>query len=105
MKVTANGDTDYAVVDGSGDVTRTAYAIASNSACYRLGTFVAAIRSGDSTVLGPLNYLLGVNLGLVSYQGLADADVTLADLAATSTIGSPTQLLTGTVTYADVRGP
>ena len=100
--MTASGDTDYAVKDGSGDVTRTAFAVASSSACYRLGTFVAAIRSGDGTVLGPLNHLLGVNLDLVSYRALADADVTLGDLAATSAIGSPTELLTGTVTYADV---
>ena len=102
VEVTATADTDYAVSDGSDDVTRTAYAVASSSACYRLGTFVAAINSGDSTVLGPLNDLLGVNLGLVSYRALADADVTLGDLAATSAIGSPTQLLSGTVTYADV---
>ena len=102
VRVIASASTEYAVMDGSGDVTRTAYATASSSACYRLGTFVAAINSGDSTVLAPLNRLLGVNLGLVSYRALADADVTLADLAATSAIGSPTQLLTGTVTYAGV---
>ena len=89
-------------MNGSGDVTRTAYASASNSACYRLGTFVAAIKSGDSTVLAPLNRLIGTNLGLVSYRALADADVRLADLAATSVIGSPTRLLTGTLTYSDV---
>ncbi len=102
VRVIASANTEYAVMDGSGGVTRTAYATASSSACYRLGTFVAAINSGDSTVLAPLNRLLGVNLGLVSYRALADADVTLADLAATSAIGSPTQLLTGTVTYAGV---
>ncbi len=102
VKVTASADTNYAVTDGSGDVTRSAYAVASSTACYRLGTFVAAINSGDSTVLGPLNHLLGVNLGLVSYRALADADVSLAELAATSAIGSPSQLLTGTVTYANV---
>ncbi len=102
VRVTANANTDYAITGGTGDVTRTAYAVASNTACYRLGTFVAAIKSDDSTVLGPLNHLIGANLGLVSYRALADADVTLADLAATSAIGSPTQLLTGTVTYADV---
>jgi uncharacterized membrane protein len=102
VRVTANADTDYAFTNGSGNVTRTAYAVASDSSCYRLGTFVAAIKSGDSTVLGPLNHLMGVNLGLVSYRALADADVTLADLAASSAFGSPTQLLTGTVTFANV---
>lgn len=100
VRVTASADTDYSVMAGSGAVTRTAYAVASNSACYRLGTFVAAVESGDSTVLAPLNSLLGVNLTLVGYQGLADAKVTLAELAAASTIGSPTALLTGSVTYS-----
>jgi len=102
VRVIASADTAYAVMDGSGDVTRTAFAVASNSACYRLGTFVAAISTGDSTVLGPLNHLLDVNLDLVSYRALADADITLGDLAATSVFGSPTQLLTGTVTYSDL---
>jgi hypothetical protein len=102
VEVTASADTDYAVTDGSGDVSRTAYAVASSSACYRLGTFVTAIKSGDSTVLEPLNYMFGANLTLASYQGLANADVTLADLAATSVIGSPTQLLTGTISYSDI---
>jgi hypothetical protein len=102
VRVIAHAETDYAITSGNGEATRRAYAVASNSACYRLGTFLAAVRSGDSTVLGPLNYLLGVNLGLVSYQALADAEVTIAELAAAPTIGSPERLLTGTVTYDDL---
>lgn len=102
VEVTASADTDYALTTGEGHVTRTAYAVASNSACYRLGTFVTAIRTGDSTVLGPLNHLLGVNLTLVSYRALADARVSLAELAATSVIGSPSELLTSTVSYTDL---
>ena len=90
VRVIASANTDYAVVDGSGAVTRTAYATASSSACYRLGSFVAAVKAADSTVLGPLNDLFDVNLHLVSYQALADATVTLGELAATSAIGSPT---------------
>ncbi|WP_183093467.1 hypothetical protein [Nocardioides stalactiti] len=102
VRVVASADTDYSVVGGAGEVSREAYAVASSSACYRLGTFVAAIRSGDSTVLAPLNHVLGVNLSLVSYQALANTNITLAQLAATSAIGSPTALLTGTVTYSDL---
>lgn len=86
----------------SGDASRSAAAESASTACFRLGSFVAAIRSGDSTVLGPLNDLLGVNLGLVDYRGLALADVRLEDLAATSTIGSPEELLSGSITYADL---
>lgn len=99
VKVTASSSVDFSFMEGSGGATRTAYASASSTACYRLGSFVASIDSADSTVLGPLNHLLGVNLGLVSYQGLAKADVTLGQLAARPSIGTPEQLLTGTVQY------
>ncbi|WP_158283048.1 pilus assembly protein TadG-related protein [Nocardioides silvaticus] len=102
VRVTAHADTDYAIASGTGEATRRAYAVASSSACYRLGTFVTAVKTGDSSVLGPLNHLFGVNLTLVGYRALADARVNLADLAATSAIGSPTALLTGTVSYTSL---
>ncbi len=86
----------------SGEASRSAAAESASTACFRLGSFVAAIRSGDSTVLAPLNDLLGVNLELVGYQGLALADVRLEDLATTSAIGTPEQLLGGSITYADL---
>ena len=102
VKVVAHAKTDFAIKSGQGDVTRTAYAVASSSACYRLGSFLAAVNSSDSTVLAPLNYLFGVNLTLVSYQALAAETVTITDLAASSKIGSPEQLLTGSITYSNL---
>ncbi len=102
VKVTATAATDYSIRDGSGAVSRTAYAVSSSSACYRLGTFVAAVNSGDSTVLAPLNHLFGVSLDLVSYKALAGAKVRLSELAAAPTIGSPTQLLSGSVSYSNL---
>lgn len=94
----------FAAVTGaeSGAAGRTAVAESSSTTCFRLGSFVAAIRAADSTVLDPLNDLLGVNLDLVSYQGLANADLRLAQLTATTVFGSPEELLTGNVLYADV---
>lgn len=94
----------FAAVTGaeSGEAGRTAAAEASSTACFRLGTFVAAIRAGDSTVLAPLNDLFGVNLDLVGYRGLADADVRLEQLAATSVFGSPEELLSSSITYSDL---
>lgn len=86
----------------SGTATRSATAESSSTACFRLGTFVAAIRAGDETVLDPLNELLGVNLDLVSYRGLADADVRLSQLTANPTIGSPEALLQGSIRYSDL---
>lgn len=88
--------------EDSGGAVRSAAAESSSTACFRLGTFVAAIRSGDSTVLDPLNELLGVNLDLVSYRGLADADLRLSQLTAHPTIGSPEALLQGSIQYADL---
>ena len=100
--MTASSNVDYAFTSGSGDVQRTAYGTAASTACYRLGSFVAAVNSGDSTVLAPLNDLFGVNLRLVGYQGLANTNLTLGELATTSAIGSPDQLLAGSVTYASL---
>lgn len=106
VQVTARTDVDFAfaAVLGTdrGTARRKAVAASSSTACFRLGTFVAAIRSGDGTVLAPLNDLLGVNLDLVSYRALADADVRLSQLTAVSSIGSPEHLLTGNIAYADL---
>ena len=85
-----------------GEANRTAAAASSSTACFKLGTFVAAVRSGDSTVLRPLNDLLGVNLDLVSYRGLADADLRLSQLTAVSSIGTPEHLLTEQVRFTDL---
>lgn len=102
VRVVASADVDFAFAAGRGAATRTAIASAASTACHRLGSFAAAVRSGDSAVLGPLNDLMGLNLSLVSYQGLANVDVTLAQLAASTRIGSVSQLLTGSVRYADL---
>ena len=102
VKVVTRSNVGYSFTSGAGSVSRTAYGTASSTACYRLGSFVAAVNTGDSSILGPLNDLLGVNLRLVSYQALADVDITLAELAASSRIGTPEELLTGTITYSDL---
>ncbi|KRB77270.1 hypothetical protein ASE01_11070 [Nocardioides sp. Root190] len=106
VSVVAETDVDFAFAavtgNDSGAAAREAAAEASSTACFRLGTFVAAIRAADSTVLAPLNDLLGVNLDLVSYRGLADADLTLAQIAATSVFGSPEGLLSSSITYSNL---
>ncbi|WP_436699197.1 hypothetical protein [Nocardioides sp. BYT-33-1] len=86
-----------------GDAHREAVASADRGACFRLGSFLARLRSGNSTLLNPilntvLNPLLSsvfgssgtpdaLNLDLVGYQGLADAEVSLADLVRTGKLG------------------
>ena len=74
--------------------------MASTSACHRLGSFVAALNGADSAVLSQLNDLMGLNLSLVSYQGLADVGVSLSELALALGAGDTDSLLTGSVSYA-----
>lgn len=94
----------FAAVTGrdAGAAQRSASAESSGTACFRLGSFVAAIRSGDSTVLAPLGDLLGVKLDLVSYQGLAVADLRLEQLVASPYVGTPEQLLSSPISYANL---
>ncbi|MFC7505688.1 hypothetical protein [Nocardioides sp. GCM10030258] len=87
VKVSATSDTSFAFggVTGvaRGGSTRTAVAQAEESACVRVGSFIASLDTAQSALLNPL---LGgllrstVNLDLVSYKGLAAANVSLLDL-------------------------
>ena len=97
VRVTATTTVDFAFgVAADGDASRTAIAMASPAACLRLGSTLLDLQSGNSALL---NALLGdllngtVNLSAVSYQGLAAAEVTLADLAVELGAGSASQLL------------
>lgn len=106
VKVDSETSVDFSIASGRGAAHRTAIGTSKQSACFSLGSFAARFNSNDSTLLqqngGALNDLLGANLDIVSYQGLADADVTLADLAATSTIGGVDELLGGGITLGDL---
>ncbi len=102
VRVTAGADVDFSFVGGRGAATRTAYAEASTTACHELGSVAVAVQSGDSALLSPLNALLGLDLSLLSYQNIAGVKVTLAQLAATSRVGTETDLLTGLVDFGDL---
>ncbi len=81
--VRAEGSVDFAFATGSGGAVRTAVAQPSPSACFRLGSYAAGVRTEDATLLNTLlTGLLGtsVDLSLVSYQALAAAGVSVADL-------------------------
>lgn len=97
---------DFNIMGGRGGAHRTALGRGKQTACFNLGSFAARFRTNDSTLLqkngGALNDLLGVNLDIVSYQGLTAAEVSLADLAATSQIGGVDQLLGGSVTLRNI---
>ncbi|HEX9890335.1 MAG TPA: pilus assembly protein TadG-related protein [Nitriliruptorales bacterium] len=72
-----------------------------------IGSIVASAEI-DSTLAGFLNRLLGalgagpVSLDVVGYRGLADADVTIADLTAQLGLGTPDEAADANVTYADL---
>ncbi|WP_323793135.1 pilus assembly protein TadG-related protein [Nocardioides sp.] len=87
---------------GAGDVGRSAVAINQQSACFKLGSYAAAVNSGDAALLAPLNGLLGLNLDLLSYQGLAGADLSIADLVATGLLGgTPDEVLNSETTVGE----
>ncbi len=72
------------------------------AACHRLGSFAVVLEDEGSAVLSSLNDLLGLDLSLVAYDGLASAPVRLADIAADPRIGTPQQLLGASVSVSDL---
>ena len=101
VRVTAATSVDFAFgVAADGEASRSAIAMASPAACLRLGSTLLDLQSGNSAIL---NAVLGdilngsVNLTAVSYQGLAEAELTLAELAAELGAGTASQLLATSV--------
>lgn len=84
VRVVARTSVDFAFASGSGGVGREAIAAALGGACFKIGSYAAALDSGASPVLGPLLDALGSNavLSVADYRALADVDVTLVDLLA-----------------------
>ena len=104
VRVTAVTSVAFAFRSGGGTVARSAVAMADSTACFMLGSYAAAVRSGESallsSVLGQVNSSL--DLGVVGYTGLLDANVNLSDVAAHLGIGTVTQLAGSTVAIKDL---
>ena len=104
VRVTATTSVAFAFRSGGGTVARSAVAMADSTACFMLGSYAAAVRSGDSallsSVLGQVNSSL--DLGAVGYTGLLDANVNLSDVAAHLGMGTVTQLAGSTVAIKDL---
>ena len=100
--VTAAADVRFVLHPDSGAACRSALGLTESTACFALGSYAAAVRTGDSTLLAPLNDLLGANLSLASYQNIAATSVTLASLAANPRFGTATQLLAGSIRISDL---
>ncbi|WP_278259268.1 pilus assembly protein TadG-related protein [Nocardioides convexus] len=74
----------------TGAAARNAVAESEESACFRIGSYVASLDSNQGTLLNPLlNALLGssLNLNLVGYQGLATSNISLLSLVQVGGLG------------------
>lgn len=90
--VNASTTVDFAFSVGSGGASRTAIGASESIACFALGSFAAAVNSGNSALLdGLVKDAINVNVG--GYMGLADASVTLRSLALELGAGTVDQLL------------
>ena len=104
VRVVASTDVDFAFASGRGGASRTAIAAGVGGACFKIGSYAAALDSGASPVLDPLLDALGsgVVLTVADYQALAAADVELLDLLSADA-GAVTleEALSGTVQLSD----
>lgn len=99
VKVTASTSVQFAFKNNDPSVSRSAVAMAGSTACFMLGSFAAAVRSGSSallsSVLGQIDSSL--DLGVVGYTGLLDANLDLVDLTTALGLATVNQLATATV--------
>lgn len=89
---------------GDGDADRQAVAEANGGACFAIGSYAARLDTDASPILGPLLAALGssASLSVIDYNGLANADVDVADLlAADLGAGTIEDVLTGSVALGD----
>ena len=107
VRVTTSGTIPRLVLPGADTKQRQAIAMVEPDAGVRIGSILASADiDTDQTAI--LNRVLGglldtsVSLDAVSYRALADADVSLGDLAAALGAGTPQELLDTQVTVASL---
>jgi uncharacterized membrane protein len=100
----ATDTVDYVFQPGSKRTSREAIAEQEETAEFRVGSFVAAIDPATNSIIGQILNSVMPGASAVSYAGLLDANVTVADLAANLpvTVGSPDELLDAEITMADL---
>lgn len=95
VQITTYGSVKFAFAPGQGVTTRSAVATQTSAAGFSVGSFLASIPAGGNTVLHAI-FGSAFNLSLVSYDGLANANVTLGAIAAQLNM-TPSQLISGSV--------
>ena len=85
VQVVAEGEVGFVFSTSRGGASRSSMANATTFACFRIGSFAAALRTGDSSVAGVFEEMVqdatGANLTAVGYDGLLDSSIALGDLA------------------------
>lgn len=104
VEVTAVETTDYFFRPGTGDVERRAIAIAGEegTAEFLLGSTLVSMTPSNQHVIGQMLSQIIPGADLVGYGGLANTQVSLADLAVALGAGSTEQMLDSTVTYGEL---
>ncbi len=74
----------------------------SEEASFSIGSFLAAVDPASSTAFGQILNEFFPGASALSYNGLADASVTLGALAANLGFGSAEELLTGEATFREI---
>lgn len=106
--VTVSNSVNFSIHGGSGGVCRSSIAVASQRACVWIDSYAAALRTGDSAVLGPLGRMLGTTIDttVLGSSGILTADLRLLDflnvLRTNLALGSTDQVLGASVTAAQV---
>jgi uncharacterized membrane protein len=90
--VTASTRVNFAFVSGSGGASRTAIANSQSVACFRLGSYALALNSSNSPILNNLIHD-ALNIQTLSYEGLANASVSLLGLSTELGAGTTDELL------------
>ncbi len=92
VRVRVSDTVNFSIHGGKGGVVRTAIGTTQSSACFTVGSFALNLDSSKSALL---NILVNdaLNLSAIGYQGLANANVTLGQLAAELGAGSTDGLL------------
>ncbi len=81
VRVTTHGSVKYAFAPGYGTSSRSAIATRTSAAGFSVGSFLANIPAGGNDLLHTI-FGSAFNLSLLSYDGLANANVTLGAIAA-----------------------
>lgn len=91
VRVTSSGTVDYMLRDDSEQVSRSAVAVNDKTACIAVGSYAAQIKRNSASLL---TSLIGdaLDINVLGYQGLLNADVALLDVAARMDVGTVEQL-------------